>query len=450
MKKILFVIAVLCMNAAIAQQFQKCVTPDVIRQMNQAHPGYADRVKAAFDNAKAASKNISASRGVSDTVYRIRTVFHVVYTKPEENLDDSVILAQLQTLNEDYRRLNADTTNTRSIFYPFATDAGIEFELADTDPDGNPTTGINRVVGTPASSLFGGFGFNDEVKYASSGGVDAWDSERYFNIWVCNLLGGIGVLGYAYPPAVPLANWGASNPNADSSKQGVVLHYSAVGPKNPAPIAPEADGGRSATHEVGHYLGLRHIWGDDQGSNPFLPPSPKCFGDVDGGEDGIDDTPDATVASQQTCDTTVNTCPDPNLDQDYPDQIENYMDYSDDACLNMFTKGQVDLMRTVIELYRPGIATKVVNTPSGVKELSLSALQLRVFPNPANEVLNVVTSEVKENATLEVFNAQGTLVHAQKINGTSAKINLGSFSAGIYLTVVSADNFKSTARFIKK
>ncbi len=440
------------MNAAIAQQFQKCATTDVVREMNHAHPGYADRVKAAFDNAKAVSKNASASRGVSDTIYRIRTVFHVVYTKPAENMDDSVILAQLQTLNEDYRRLNADTTNTRSIFQPFAGDAGIEFYLADTDPDGNPTTGINRVVGTPAASIFGGFGFNDEVKYASSGGVDAWDSKSYLNIWVCNLLGGIGVLGYAYPPAVPLANWGTNNTNADSSKQGVVLHYTAVGPKNPAPIAPEADGGRSATHEVGHYLGLRHIWGDDQanGNNPFLPPVPRCFGDVDGGEDGIDDTPDATVASQQTCNLNANTCPDPNLDQDYPDQIENYMDYSDDACLNMFTKGQIDLMRTVIELYRPGIATKVINTPSGVKELSLSAMQLRVFPNPANDVLNVITNEVKSGATLQIFNAQGTLVHVQKVNGTSAKINLESFSSGIYLAVIDAENSKSTARFIKQ
>lgn len=449
MKKILFVIVVLFTNAAIAQQFQKCVTTDVIREMNHAHPGYADRVKAAFDNAKLVSKNNSASRGVSDTVYRITTVFHVVYTKPEENLDDSIILAQLQTLNEDFRRLNPDTANTRSIFQPFASDAGIEFVLADTDPDGNPTNGINRVAGTPAPSFFGGFNFNDEVKYASSGGVNAWDSERYLNIWVCNLLGGIGILGYAYPPAAPLANWGVNNTNADSSKQGVVLHYSAAGPKNPAPIAAEADGGRSATHEVGHYLGLRHIWGDDQGNNPFTS-TPRCSGDVGGDSDGIDDTPDATVASQQTCNVNANTCPDPNLVQDYPDQIENYMDYSDDACLNMFTKGQVDFMRTVIELYRPGIAIKVVNTPSGVKKLSITTMQLRVFPNPANDVLNVITSDVKEDATLQVFNAQGTLVYAQKVNGTSAKINLGSFSSGIYLAVINADNFKSTARFIKK
>ncbi len=442
MKKIFFAAAVLFMNAAIAQQFQKCATTDVIREMNHAHPGYADRVKSAFDNAKAISKNRAASRGVQDTVYRIRTVFHVVYTKPAENLDDSVILAQLQTLNEDYRRLNADTVNTRSIFHPFTADAGIEFVLADTDPDGNPTTGITRTSSTTAF-----FGF-DDAKFASTGGIDAWDTKSYLNIWICNLFGGFGVLGFAYPPAVPLANWGTQNPNADSTKQGVVLHYSAVGPKNPAPIAPEADGGRSATHEVGHYLGLRHIWGDDQGG--IFGGSFKCEGDVDGGSDGIDDTPDATVASQQTCNYNANTCPDPNMDQDYPDQIENYMDYSDDACLNMFTKGQVDLMRTVIELYRPGIATKVVNTPSGVRELSVSAMQLRVFPNPANGVLNVITNEVKEDATLQIFNAQGALVYSQKMNAASGKINVGNFSSGIYVAVIQAGNFKSTARFVRR
>ncbi len=448
MKKILFLFAALCMNAAIAQQFQKCATPDVIREMSQAHPGYAARVKAAFDNAKSVASHKSAARGVADTVYRIRTVFHVVYTTPAENLDDSIILAQLQTLNEDYRRLNPDTTDTRQIFHPFASDAGIEFVLADSDPDGNPTTGINRVAGTPAPSIFGGFNFNDEVKYASSGGVDAWDSERYLNIWVCNLLGGIGVLGYAYPPAVPLANWGANNPNVDSSKQGVVLHFSAVGPKNPAPVAPEADGGRSATHEVGHYLGLRHIWGDDQGS-PFAPVA-KCAGDVDGGEDGIDDTPDATVASQQTCNHSANTCPDPNMDQDYPDQIENFMDYSDDACLNMFTKGQVDLMRTVIELYRPGIATKVINTPSSVKELPFTAMQLQVFPNPSKDVVNIVVNEVHEDAVLQIFNAQGSLVYNQKMTGAAAKINVAAFTAGVYVAVVKTENYKSTSRFVKQ
>lgn len=446
MKNLLIVFFVHTFVLLQAQQVHKCATPHVIQEHNKLNPGYAERVKFAFEQAKVMSKQSSASRSAQDTVYKIKTVFHVVYTSPAENLDDSVILSQLRVLNEDFRRTNADTANTRSIFKPYAVDAGIEFELATEDPFGNPTTGITHTQGNPAPSFFGGYNpSTDDVKSAAAGGVDPWPASKYLNIWVCNIFGGLGVLGYAFPPAAPLANWGSSNPNADSTKQGVVLHYTAVGANNPAPIAPEADAGRSATHEVGHYLGLRHIWGDDQ---DFFGTNAKCEGDVDGGTDGIDDTPDAKGPSQQTCNLNLNSCPDPNMSQDYPDQVENFMDYSDDACLNMFTKGQVDLMRSVLELYRPGIVTKVVNTPSGIQTLA-SALQFRLFPNPANSELHVVLTESNSSTQLKLFNQQGALLRTKVFDGGATKVNVSDLPSGVYHAVLQSDNAKTSGRFIK-
>lgn len=433
-------------NAISAQQVHKCATHDVEQSMEFSYPGYRDAVKAAFKAAKQSADYNKAKRAsVIDTIYRIRTVVHVVYTKPQENLDDSIILSQIDVLNEDYRRQNPDAIKTRTIFQDFAADAGIEFFLADEDPDGNPTTGITHTLGNPAQSLFGGFSTNDDVKQSAKGGVNPWPTDKYFNIWVCDLLGGLGVLGYAYPPAAPLANWGTQNPNADSAKQGVVLYYKAVGRNNPYAIDNTTDGGRSATHEVGHYLGLRHIWGDD---NSLFGPGNKCAGDVGGGEDGIDDTPDAKDASQQTCDTTKNTCPDPNLDQDYPDMVENYMDYSSDDCLNMFTNGQVALMREVIKLYRPNVAEKIPNNTSAIQSVSTNQL-IKVVPNPAKQFVNVTLKLAEiEQAQIQLLSLDGRILQSANANSPTTKISVEGLSSGLYLLAISSPTFSGMKRIL--
>ena len=449
MKRILGAAAVCSMllsTETFAQQHRhKCGATDIEKAMEVAHPGYLQAVKTAFLNAKQNAAFREAQRSnTPDTVYRIRTVVHVVYTKPEENLDDSIILSQIDVLNEDYRRRNADTVNTRSVFQEFAADAGIEFFLADTDPDGNPTTGITHTQGSPPPSIFGGFGANDEVKSQSTGGVNAWPTDRYFNIWVCDIMGGLGVLGYAYPPAAPLPNWGSQNPNADSSKQGVVLYYKAVGRNNPYAIDSTVNGGRSATHEAGHYFGLRHIWGDDQS---FLGPGNKCAGDQGGGEDGIDDTPDAKDASQQTCDTTKNTCPDPNMLQDYPDMVENYMDYSSDDCLNMFTNGQVALMREVIRLYRPGIAEKVPNVAASIKQVRYAA-DVKISPNPAKNEIWVEVPANESNVSIQILSVEGKLVQTVQTSIARTNINVAGLQQGVYFLAVGNSNFSTVKRIV--
>lgn len=377
------------------QSIQKCATVDVINNWENTNPGYKQRVADAFTATKQLADVNRASRAADDTIYVVRCVFHVVYTTPTENIPDSVIFSQLEVLNEDYRRLNADTVRTRQIFADIVGDSRIQFELATTDPNGNPTTGITRAQGNPTGFL-GFTPFQDEVKTAATGGVDAWPTDKYLNIWVCNIMNGFGILGYAFPPT-GAANWPAGS-ETDSLHQGVVLHFPVVGNNYSAPIDATVAKGRSAVHEIGHFLGLRHIWGDGD-----------CAED-----DGLADTPDAADANQQTCDTTLNTCTEAGLVQ-YPDMIENYMDYSDDRCLNAFTHDQIAIMRGTLQTSRYGIARRINDVDSVSTSISNTYnrnVNVSVYPVPATGVVNFDMQMPKGAAyTVEVLNMLGETVY---------------------------------------
>ncbi|MDA8695997.1 M43 family zinc metalloprotease, partial [Flavobacteriales bacterium] len=237
-----------------------------------------------------------------NAVVTIPVVFHVVYRTATENISAEQIQSQLDVLNDDFRRLNSDVDD----IWPQAADTEIEFCLASFDPQGNPSDGILRVPTT-----VNGFGTNDAVKSASSGGSDAWPYNEYLNFWVCNIGGGI--LGYA------------QFPGGSAGTDGVVCGYQYTGTVGTA--TSPFDLGRTATHEVGHWLNLRHIWGDG-----------GC-----GASDFVDDTPDS--------DGPNYGCALGNVACNTTDMVQNYMDYSDDACMNLFTQGQTDRM---LALFQPG------------------------------------------------------------------------------------------------
>ena len=171
----------------------------------------------------------------------IPVVVHVVYNTTGQNISDAQVESQIDVLNEDFARLNADTANTPAPFASIAGPTPIRFCLAQRTPDDQPSTGIERRQ-TGTSSFFD----DDAIKAFSSGGLDAWDPTRFFNIWVGPLGGGL--LGYAEFPSGSISN-----------TYGVVIAYDAFGRIGTA--ASPFDLGRTASHEIGHCFGLYHIWG---------------------------------------------------------------------------------------------------------------------------------------------------------------------------------------------
>jgi hypothetical protein len=219
------------------------------------------------------------------------------------------INSQMRVLNRDFRSKNPDKSKVPPVFKGLVADAKVQFALAKKDPKGNPTNGVTRTQTTRAS-----FGSNDTVKFSTSGGQNAWPSDKYLNLWVCTLGGGL--LGYAQFPGGP--------PKTD----GVVILNTAFGTIGTA--SPPFNLGRTATHEIGHWLNLRHIWGDTE----------DCSG-----SDLVADTPNAAGPNFGTPSFPHVSCSNgPN-----GDMFMNYMDYVDDVAMFMFTSQQVERMNTTLE-----------------------------------------------------------------------------------------------------
>ncbi len=254
-------------------------------------------------------------------IIRLPVVVHVLYYNAETNITVEKITSQIQVLNEDYRKLNADYTQTPDAFLPLVADVGIEFELATLDPQGNVTNGITRTF-TEVTG-WDGRAFNADTPleerplyFTQLGGHDAWPADRYLNIWVANMSNRFGELALA----------GYANPvGSDSKIDGVVIEPRVFGLL--APLAEEHTLGRTATHEIGHWLNLIHIYAGND----------SCES-----SDEVDDTPNAKsqyndfpVYPQSSCDSV--------------DITMNFMDYVNDAAMYMFTQGQKKRMRKVFE-----------------------------------------------------------------------------------------------------
>ncbi len=404
----------------------KCGYVDAVTARDAQHPGYEAAVDQLYQEMLQVAADKRARNEARQMVYTIPVVVHIVSTDAASDIPDSVVYSQIDVLNEDYRRTNADAALTRPDFMPVAGDAMIEFELATVDPSGNPTTGITRTVGSPGFLGFSTSPFDNSVKHSADGGVDAWDTETYLNIWVCDMsFPGIGpaVLGYAYPPA-GLANWPAGSNAPESFDEGVVVHYQVFGRNNPtntgAPLNI-VDRGRTTTHEVGHFLGLRHVWGDGD-----------CTED-----DGVADTPLADDNAAQVCDWTKNSCVDSPVD--LPDQIENFMDYAADSCMNMFTQQQIDIMRAVLEGPRAPLVG-LVSSNTQVQSLAVS-----VYPNPASTELMITLADL-DGATLVMSNTLGQTVLSQELTSRQETVSLAGLDNGLYFVRLTSGEKSSTVR----
>jgi hypothetical protein len=289
----------------------------------QAHFALLDRYpEARAKQAEIESYTRAAREGraaLRRGVIRIPVVVHVVLRRPAL-VTDAQVRRQIERLNLDFRMKNPDRAKVPAAFRPLAADAKVEFALARKTPAGKATSGIRRKQTSKASFSH----VRDDVKDPARGGAAAWDPRRYLNFWVCVLEG--GTLGYGQFPGGPEAT------------DGVVILHTAFGSGGSA-TAP-FDLGRTATHEVGHYLNLSHIWGESR--------IPSCQDD-----DFVQDTPpqfDKNYGTPSFPHVSCNNGP-------HGDLFMNYMDYVDDEAMFMFTRGQVARMRATLSGPRRELGT---------------------------------------------------------------------------------------------
>ena len=294
---------------------RSCGTMAVHRRLLSTNPEYARARDRIEDHARQYAAGQAASQRTGVT--RIPVVVHVVWNTTAQNVSDAQINSQIDVLNRDFRRTNPDFSNTPAAFLSLATDARVEFALATINPSGAATNGIERRQTSVTS-----FSDNDAVKSAAGGGIDAWPATTYLNIWVCPLA---GLLGYAQFPGGPAAT------------DGVVIEQSAFGTNGTA--ASPFNLGRTATHEIGHWLNLNHIWGVD--------------GTGCSGTDNVADTPNQGGPNYHAPGFPHLSCSNgPN-----GDMFMNYMDYVDDRVMVMFTAGQVARMQACLDGVRSSIGT---------------------------------------------------------------------------------------------
>lgn len=380
-------------------QLNHCGTMNNLSEHVLKSPAVAARMDAAEVEAAMWLKEHPSDAKKTRSVITIPVVVHVVYKDSTMNISTAQVMSQIDVLNADYRRMNADTGRTRSVFLPVAADAEIEFCLAQRDPSGNPTSGITRTYSSGGTFL-GYFGPTDDVKSTLTGGVNPWPTDQYLNIWVCDLIPFI--LGYAQFPG--------DNPATD----GVVIGYNFFG--TIGTVSAPYDLGRTASHEVGHWLGLRHIWGDA-----------ACA------EDSIADTPHAADATSG-CDTTANTCVDTPID--WPDMIENYMDYSDDDCMNMFTLGQKDRMWSFLNTARLSLQTSMGCVPVvGVNDPVKNLVDMVLAPNPSGGVFTLQLNGTNNLPfTCRITDIRGQVIWQQSgmESGNPYMLDLSAQADGMY------------------
>lgn len=331
-------------------------------------------------------------------------VFHIVWYSPEENISDLQILSQLDALNRDFSARNENIPGLPSRFRNVAFDTGIRFCLAKVNPSGEEHTGIVRGQ-TDNPDIANSFDLSGRrmLQYSSLGGSDAWDPSRYINIWITRL---DGLLGFAYMPEE------APFPGED----GIVMNYENIGsinlPKNALPY----DRGHSLSHEMGHYFGLFHTWGEGNGS---------C--DTD---DFVDDTPNQALP--------YFGCPEiPQFSCETEDYFMNMMDFTDDRCLAFFTAGQAQRMHGVINDFRPELLEPPASVCTGENPMPVPNLAENIifsYEQDEHKLLVHFRIPVPTAVDFRFFSYDGKqIVHEEILNSYTFWLPSESIAPGIYI-----------------
>lgn len=441
MKKIFTTVSILILvlSNSFAQTNNTQGIPSRICASPKVNPSYEE----AFQNMLQKHEQFANNKKTL-TVYNIPVIFHIIHSGQAVgttyNISQAQVNSQITILNKDFRKTNTDfsTTVTQSAFVNAAADCEINFCAAKVGPTGNTLTepGIDRILAS--SKGWSNPGYSDMYIESTIKPNSSWDPTKYCNIWILAFSDGV-TLGYAQFPSVPTGispitdlpiNGGAANTD------GVVFDYQYVG--NVGTATYPFNKGRTATHEIGHWLGLYHINGDSPCGNDYCSDTPAQSSLTSG-------CPSTTGG---TSNSGCSASPNP------PGKMyQNYMDYSDDRCMTMFTTAQKARMQAVMAncVRRTSLATSTVCSAVGVEE-NMSNLNMEVYPNPTTGELFVdITTLDVQDFTISVVNTLGQTVKEVKqlqSNGGKIKIDLSDKNTGVYFVTVKSKSGSKVKRII--
>lgn len=415
MRTLLFIICMVIPSLFATAQ-KTCGTEQYQAQIRQSFPQSLYRGGIHLPSTSSGQPNLLSVD--PDQVIVIPVVVHVLYNESVNEITDNRIQSQINILNRDFNLSDLTSFNIPAAFKKVAGAANIRFELAKVDPNGRATNGITRKKS--ARLLWGN---DDKIKDPSFGGVAPWDAGSYLNIWLGNLVPGL--LGYASAPGAP------------ANRDGVVIKTAVFG---------EAGGsysmGRTTVHEVGHWLNLQHLWGDG-----------TC------GSDQVEDTPPQKTFNQG--------CPGfPKLNTSCGngdangEMFMNFMDFTDDACMVMFTKGQVARMR---ELFFAGgaraslLQSKGLSTPWNTGDPLLvsdptgddAKVDVTSTPQPvASSVVLAASDGSLHQVAYSLYSVDGKTLRSGLLTGDKPLLNLAELRPGLYF--IKLNGYRKAVRIIKQ
>lgn len=406
---------------------KRCATMDAYYFGLKTLPLTADPLQAFNEKISSHIENKRKLRTTESGVIRVPVVIHVIHDRESgsiggrgnPNISEEQIRSQIRILNEDYRRLPGTPGYNEN---PAGVDTGIEFVLAEFTPDGAQSDGITRNYYKDKTQ------FNPYTDAGTLAEIVSWPTDEYLNIWVCTLSGNyLGVAQFPSLSGVP----GLNNADADKAlTDGVIIDYRSFGDVGALENA-NYNQGRTTTHEVGHWMGLLHIWGDA-----------RC------GDDYCADTPWAETSNTASCNDIFSSCRGTST----RNMIENYMDYSPDRCMNVFTFNQMERMHAVLEL-SPRRAALVENSRKARLEEN-AGLLVSLYPNPVTDgqLKAEIRYEGYQDVDLAIIDMNGRQVGSSSYRKVWSRIftePVGHLSRGVYLLVVTNENKeKVTRRFI--
>lgn len=399
---------------------QKCMSHQNLMKHAANNPDFSQHL---IDAENALQKKLSKPANRSKaTLITIPVVVHVVYHTSEENISVQQIQSQIDALNADFQLMNADKLSTSHPFYNDVADCQIEFCLTKTDPDGNEHSGITR---TYTDSIY--YTGNGGVKFSEDGGHDNWDPNKFLNLWVCNFDDDLGLLGYASFPS-ELEDY----PDED----GVVVNFRCFGTTGTAGTGDYAENklGRTATHEIGHWLSLNHIWGDEECGDDYVNDTPPQEWDNSG-------CPTFPYNDYNSCGSDENG-----------EMFMNYMDYVDDPCMVMFTKGQSARIRASIDTFRSAFfKTPACSTASSLPNAIPNYLDVNVYPNPnSGSFLLDIQNITNDFIEISILNNLGQNIYSSSVNNTNQtkEINLPTLPSGIYILLLNTETLSTSKQII--